>query len=167
LDFINRMLAADAPLLLRPDGAGHLGLVVVHRLSRAHGLRVGLTARAPSGTTATVGLPSALLCEIPQDAAVPPDDRRAHLRVVTPATGGTASGRARVSGVPASQPDQTLEAAGGLPQRRPVSLRGASAARRGDEPASVPDERWADEIGSFAEGVHDASQRLTATEGIS
>jgi hypothetical protein len=64
------------------------------------------------------------------------------------------------------QPAQTLDAAGGLPQRRPVSLRGATAARSGDDPASVPDERWADEIGSFAEGIHDASQRLAATEGI-
>ncbi|MCW3843119.1 ATP-binding protein [Micromonospora yasonensis] len=47
------------------DPATHLGLAVVAHLAVAHRLRVTLTNRPSGGTTATVLVPGALLCEIP------------------------------------------------------------------------------------------------------
>ncbi|WP_446215272.1 sensor histidine kinase [Micromonospora sp. IBHARD004] len=45
------------------DPAAHLGLAVVAHLAVAHQLRVTLTGRPSGGTTATVLVPGALLCE--------------------------------------------------------------------------------------------------------
>ncbi|MGW5672835.1 ATP-binding protein, partial [Micromonospora sp. NPDC003776] len=47
------------------DPAAHLGLAVVAHLAAAHRLRVTLTNRPSGGTTATLLVPGALLCEIP------------------------------------------------------------------------------------------------------
>ncbi|MFG2054404.1 sensor histidine kinase [Micromonospora sp. NPDC048930] len=59
--------APHTPVTLDP--AAHLGLAVVAHLAVAHRLRVTLTNRPSGGTTATVLVPGALLCEIPDPAA--------------------------------------------------------------------------------------------------
>ncbi|GAB3463528.1 sensor histidine kinase [Actinophytocola sediminis] len=55
---------SDAPTLT-DDSVRHMGLAVVRRLAARHDMRVQLDRRAPHGTTATVLLPAALLCELP------------------------------------------------------------------------------------------------------
>ncbi|MEU5721912.1 ATP-binding protein [Micromonospora sp. NPDC047738] len=54
------------------DPAAHLGLAVVAHLAGSHRLRVTLTNRPSGGTTATVLVPGALLCEIPTPAGPDP-----------------------------------------------------------------------------------------------
>ncbi|MGC9665004.1 ATP-binding protein [Planosporangium sp. 12N6] len=61
---LNSMLAGNAPPPLDGNPVAHLGLVVVARLAVAHHLRVHLTNRPSGGTTASVVVPDALLCEI-------------------------------------------------------------------------------------------------------
>ncbi|OLF11271.1 sensor histidine kinase, partial [Actinophytocola xanthii] len=58
---------SDEPKLT-DDSVRHMGLAVVRRLAARHAIRVQLDRRSPHGTTATVLLPSGLLCELP-DAA--------------------------------------------------------------------------------------------------
>jgi two-component sensor histidine kinase len=68
LDALNMMLAGAGPPLLYAEPALHLGLAVVRRLALTHQIRVHLSRRHPSGTTATVLIPEGLICEIPQQA---------------------------------------------------------------------------------------------------
>ncbi|MEU4773603.1 ATP-binding protein [Micromonospora sp. NPDC023644] len=77
LGALNAMLAGNASAPAAVNPAAHLGLVVVSYLARAHQLRVSLTNRPSGGTTATVLVPGALLCEMtpaarPGPAASPP-----------------------------------------------------------------------------------------------
>ncbi|WP_158619025.1 sensor histidine kinase KdpD [Micromonospora sp. M71_S20] len=64
LGALNAMLAGNASAPAAVNPAAHLGLVVVSHLARAHHLRVNLTNRPSGGTTATVLVPGALLCEM-------------------------------------------------------------------------------------------------------
>jgi hypothetical protein len=61
-------LTGAGPLLLYAEPALHLGLAVVRRLALTHQIRVHLSRRHPSGTTATVLIPEGLICEIPTQA---------------------------------------------------------------------------------------------------
>jgi signal transduction histidine kinase len=58
---------SDEPKLT-DDSVRHMGLAVVRRLAARHDMHVRIDRRSPHGTTATVLLPAALICELP-DAA--------------------------------------------------------------------------------------------------
>jgi hypothetical protein len=156
LPVLNAMLAGDTPPPLDGDPAARLGLVVVQRLALANRIRVHLTARQPSGTTATVLIPEGLLCEIPLtpggtglisvadryhsptptqrqpnsvyrgSAMVPP----AHLVLVDQASSPAQSG----FDTGAAIDSQLGETRHGLPRRVPGSLRGEPVPT--SEPAS-------------------------------
>ncbi|MGR6319479.1 ATP-binding protein [Micromonospora soli] len=68
---LNALLGGRPITPVTLDPAAHLGLAVVAHLAVAQRLRVTLTNRPSGGTTATVFVPGALLCEIP--AAPGPD----------------------------------------------------------------------------------------------
>ncbi|GII25918.1 sensor histidine kinase [Planosporangium mesophilum] len=82
LPALNAMLAGSVPPPLHGDLAAHLGLVVVSRLALANRLRVHLTNRQTGGTTATVLIPDALLCEVAPAAAPVPGPGPAPVRDV-------------------------------------------------------------------------------------
>ncbi len=65
LEAFNALLAEGTPRDAT-TAPTQLGLLVVSRLARTHGIRVWLTRRAHQGTTANVLVPDSLLCEIPQ-----------------------------------------------------------------------------------------------------
>jgi signal transduction histidine kinase len=56
----------EAAPVLDDDSVRHMGLAVVRRLAGRHDMRAHLDRRAPHGTTATVLLPSSLVCELPE-----------------------------------------------------------------------------------------------------
>lgn len=61
---LNERLAGDP--VLDDDAVRHMGLAVVRRLAIRHDLRIWLDRRHPHGTTASVLIPSALICELPE-----------------------------------------------------------------------------------------------------
>ncbi|SNQ47276.1 Signal transduction histidine kinase [Frankia canadensis] len=61
--FNDRLRAAP---ILDDDAVRHMGLAVVGRIADRHDMRTWLTRRHPHGTTASVLLPAALLCELPE-----------------------------------------------------------------------------------------------------
>jgi anti-sigma regulatory factor (Ser/Thr protein kinase) len=151
---VNETLAAPSPAPIAEGGAAHLGLVVVQRLARHHGLRVHLTTRQGTGTTATVLVPDRLLCEVPMHhdepfpfpppppPPPPKPQRRAPdaMLAVVPAPG----------------------APGRLPHRVKESIRGnqppahpETAAPPG-RPGPGEDKAWADDAAAFDAGIRDA-----------
>ncbi|MGH3881686.1 MAG: sensor histidine kinase, partial [Actinophytocola sp.] len=66
VDELNSRLS-DAPRL-NDDSVRHMGLAVVRRLAARHDMRVRLARRSPHGTTATILLPTGLLCELPGES---------------------------------------------------------------------------------------------------
>ncbi|GAA4211699.1 sensor histidine kinase [Actinocatenispora rupis] len=150
---LNALLSGELPG--RPD-TGRLGLPVVARLAAAHHLRVSLTARQSGGTTATVLLPSALLCEIPSAAApphaAPSASDRPHL--------------VRVADAPAAPPGDVWPHEREAPRAAPVLPRRVKASLRGTPPADetvevpalpVPADRrpWHEDVAAFAAGAED------------
>jgi hypothetical protein len=92
---INMMLAGTGPVPVRQRHAMQFGLAVVQRLAVTHGMRVHLVGRQPTGTTATVLIPQALLCEIPG----PADETGAAPQAALP-QGRPAAGTYRSGSVP-------------------------------------------------------------------
>ena len=188
LPSLNALLAGQ-PVTLAMNPATHLGLSVVAHLAVAHRLRVTLTNRPAGGTTATVLVPGALLCETtpagldptgpatpqpPADWPPPPDGGRADLwstpmnsahdtnhapTVQLSTIGGHAAGEAQADHAPTPP-------AGGLPRRTRESVRTestpAAGHRTSPEDRSSP-QSWPDETAAFAAGVGDA--QATTDEG--
>lgn len=132
----------------------HMGLAVVRHLAAKHGIRVRLEKRATHGTTASVLVPSALLCEappMPWFTEAPASSGRPRAAVpARPATPSTAPLPSRKPAPEESAPAAPEPAAddraaptprtavqtttrNGLPRRVPHSLRNASG-----EPAAAP-----------------------------
>ncbi|WP_018502713.1 sensor histidine kinase [Parafrankia discariae] len=63
---LNERLAGDP--VLDDEAVRHMGLAVVRRLAIRHDLRIWLERRHPHGTTASVLIPSALICELPESS---------------------------------------------------------------------------------------------------
>jgi hypothetical protein len=63
---VNHKLAMDP--VLDDDAVRHMGLAVVGRLAHRHRMRAWLDRRAPHGTTASVLIPPAVLCEMPESS---------------------------------------------------------------------------------------------------
>ncbi|MFE9692129.1 sensor histidine kinase [Micromonospora sp. NPDC005806] len=177
---LNALLGGQPITPVTLDPAAHLGLAVVAHLAVAQRLRVALTNRPSGGTTATVFVPGALLCEIPTapgadpaGAPVPPP-----AWPPPPAGGGTHSRSTQMApphdGTNSpTMPLTTLggqaraqQSSGGLPQRVPGSVRDqspATAPSPADPGAGSPPEAWPDETAAFAAGVSDAL--TTSDEG--
>jgi len=145
LHVLNARLSA-APVL-DAESIEHMGLAVVRRLADKHGIHVRLGTRTPHGTTASVLLPSDVVCE------APPVPFRRHSVPGFATTGGATTGGATPRGgtgrhaIPpsprtssdssdSSEPAMTAAAVmtpvapattrSGLPRRVPHSLRAAS-----------------------------------------
>ncbi|MET8908831.1 ATP-binding protein [Micromonospora sp. NPDC004551] len=165
---LNALLSGRPATPVTLDPAAHLGLAVVAHLAVAHQLRVALTTRPPGGTTATVAVPGALLCEIPAPepaAAAPapppawPPARRGTDPWSTPMAAprdgaNTPTLRLTTLDGPAGDAPDTP----GLPRRVPGSVRDQVPAPRtpADPGAGSPPEDWPDETAAFAAGVSDA-----------
>jgi hypothetical protein len=168
LPALNAMLAGNAPPALDGNPAAHLGLVVVARLALAHHLRVHLTNRQSGGTTATVLVPDALLCEIapaagqgPGPAPLPTVSRATRPNHRLPTAGGPYQGSAQtpasrlmlVNGQPSEDGShhgrRETSTGSGLPRRVRESLRGgagqAPGAVRPIQPA-IPESRISPEF---------------------
>ncbi|PRX45866.1 signal transduction histidine kinase [Prauserella shujinwangii] len=136
---------SNAPVLDH-DAVRHMGLAVVRRLAGRHDMRASLDRRVPHGTTATVLLPSALVCELPESAwsgtqtvTIPIGRTAAEAEPeATPGTGSdTGAGLFADAGarrVP-EQPERHETTAAGLPRRTPAG-NGQPAPR--PRPAPVP-----------------------------
>jgi hypothetical protein len=162
------MLTGSAPPL-NGNPAAHLGLVVVQRLALTHHLRVHLTSRQAGGTTATVLIPDALLCEIasPARAGADPASPTNISRAARPARrltdgGSSYQGSAQVptshlmlvNGQPGGDDNRSGRrepgsSGNGLPRRVRESLRGDSmptdSATRPLQPAALPEPRTSPE----------------------
>jgi hypothetical protein len=179
---INAMLASPVPLRDTTALASRLGLVVVHRLALAHGLRVQLADRpGGGGITALVAVPAGLIGEIASAgyAAAPGPSAPAQPSAAAPsAPAWSVTGPSAAAWSPATPPPawsvETTNALsvqpepvprGGLPVRRPTSLR-AESPRRQPVAASGPRSAWADDAADFAAGIEDARRPAgTANEG--
>ncbi|WNM38445.1 ATP-binding protein [Micromonospora halotolerans] len=169
LSQLNALLSGRPATPVTLDPAAHLGLAVVAHLAVAHQLRVTLTTRPAGGTTASVAVPGALLCEIPAPepaTAAPapppawPPGRRGTDPWSTPMAAthdGTNGPTVRLTTLdgPAGDPRATT----GLPRRVPESVRDqVPAPRPPADPGAggSPPEAWPDETAAFAAGVSDA-----------
>ena len=65
LRVLNARLSTAPVLEIDPESLEHMGLAVVRRLADKHSIRVRLDKRAPHGTTASVLLPTDVVCEAP------------------------------------------------------------------------------------------------------
>ncbi len=149
LHVLNARLSA-APVL-DTESIDRMGLAVVRRLAGKHGIRVRLGKRAPHGTTASVLLPSNVVCEAPPtpwsgpaasatgrlSPGAAPVRRQPVSGVAT--VGGpprrVEAGRHAISPSPGTSPDSSELAAAtttrnGLPRRVPHSLRDSSIPAR-------------------------------------
>jgi hypothetical protein len=152
LHVLNARLSA-APVL-DTESIDRMGLAVVRRLAGKHGIRVRLGKRAPHGTTASVLLPSNVVCEAPPtpwsgreasatgrlSPGAAPVRRQPVSGVAT--VGGpprrVEAGRHAISPSPGTSPDSSELAAvaaatttrNGLPRRVPHSLRDSSIPAR-------------------------------------
>jgi signal transduction histidine kinase len=140
LAYLNAMLAGATAPDHDPGPATRLGLIVVSRLAAANDLRVQLRARLPAGTTAAVLLPDAVLCEIPADLAGDRPGEVAEVRHIT--TARTPSTRAAA-----------LRPGGGLRGRAPAT----------PFPSISAGDRFADDVGAFADGLADAERARAVT----
>jgi hypothetical protein len=172
---MNARLDSEVPDL-DPQTPTQMGLAVVQRLARAHGMRVQLVQREPVGTTAMVVLPVPLLCEFPSARARRPRRRptprprprpdgqagagkelmvRSEEIPVTPAANALRTEQAFGSS------DAAEPAAGRLPQRVPSSIRQMPEitpfAGSVDPDDSVNQRAWHDDLAAFVAG--DAAAR--------
>ena len=164
---------------LEPEIPSQLGLVVVQRLARAHGMRVQLAQREPAGVTAMVVLPVPLLCEFPSvrrprprpsptprvrlggdldaDAGKELLNHPQGISIVSRQTTDAGSQRLTTFSVP---PDGAQPVAGRLPQRIPSSIRQLPEMTQFVRPV-VPDvahvRAWHDDLAAFVAG--DAAAR--------
>src|SRR4051794_24553826 len=122
VDELNSRLS-DEPKL-NDDSVRHMGLAVVRRLAARHDMRVHLDRRAPHGTTATVLLPSGLVCELPGEAW------SGSQTVVRPASSPRPPEPEIVPAARRPRPaaEHTQTTAGGLPKRTPTGGRVATRA---------------------------------------
>ncbi|MFJ8579541.1 ATP-binding protein [Micromonospora sp. NPDC093277] len=187
---LNALLDGQPAGPVAVDPTAHLGLAVVAHLAVAHQLRVTLTNRPSGGTTATVLVPGALLCEVPATPDPEPATPSAAwpARPVGTATnrgstpmaaprGSTHSPTVRLAALGARPTEQQTATAqqptteqqqsvSGLPTRLRRSSRDRAAAMPrppADAGAGSPPEAWPDETAAFAAGVSDA--RTTTDEG--
>ncbi|HEX2315862.1 MAG TPA: nitrate- and nitrite sensing domain-containing protein, partial [Thermomonospora sp.] len=98
LDELNRRLAETPDFDL--SDLGRLGLFVVARLARRHGIKVSLRASPYGGTTAIVLVPAGLVVESPS-GALPPAELRAQLPGPAPRTAPAATAAPVEATVPA------------------------------------------------------------------
>ncbi len=182
LSDLNRRLT-DPPAL-DDDAVRHMGLAVVRRLAERHEIRVWLEERHPHGTTASILLPAALVCELPKAgwsgtrtvASAPagaPLPVAAHRAAGDPTEGAGRGGAIPTrwrppvpAGVTANlQPGPEAArgqlAPGALPRRVPGSLRGGSD--RGPAPPPSPGsaarrEQLLADLDAFSEGERAARQ---------
>ncbi|WP_110183323.1 sensor histidine kinase [Nocardioides solisilvae] len=142
MDALNEMLRSGGEVT--PDTARRMGLFVVSRLARRHGITVQLATNSRGGVLASVVLPPALLAA--QPVSLTPVDPPAPAPVPSgaPALAGAGAGTAGPAlGAPPVDPIvAAINAVTGLPQRRPGASRGADAesAPTGmfDRPAPTP-----------------------------
>jgi two-component sensor histidine kinase len=166
---VNAKLDSEASGL-DPEAPTQMGLAVVQRLARAHGMRVGLVRREPVGTTAMVLLPVPLLCELPSERPTrpKPSPRRSD---------GASAGKAlvvRSPRMPTTIPPQTTTGgaqrvvelsvppgmsqptADRLPQRVPSSIRQMPEMAQFAQPADPDDvvnqKAWHDDLAAFVAG---------------
>ncbi|SBT44305.1 sensor histidine kinase [Micromonospora narathiwatensis] len=171
---LNALLDGQPASPVTLDPTAHLGLAVVAHLAVAHQLRVTLTNRPSGGTTATVLVPGALLCEIPAEPgpdSAPPSparpagatDRRSTPTAARRGSAHSPTVRLAALGTPATEQQQPEP---GLPTRVRRTVRDEAAAMPrppADAGAGSPPEAWPDETAAFAAGVGDA--RNTTAEG--
>jgi signal transduction histidine kinase len=126
---INQRLEVEQPFNLADTD--RLGLFVVSRLARRHGIRVNLRASPYGGTTAVVLIPRELLAEVPGQVPTPPPavpgaEPHKDRELVAVAGGAALSGprraRSRGHNRPATGPQpassEPARTPGGLPRRR-------------------------------------------------
>ncbi|MFJ1702792.1 nitrate- and nitrite sensing domain-containing protein [Kitasatospora sp. NPDC088346] len=128
LQDINQRLAVEQEFDLADTD--RLGLFVVSRLARRHGIRVHLRPSPYGGTSAVVLIPRELLAEatelsvdqVPAQHAPAPAGDGGHGRAAAAPIGGDEPVRGaprRVGGGPRPSPVQPASTPGGLPRRRP------------------------------------------------
>ncbi|MFE5942006.1 ATP-binding protein [Streptomyces sp. NPDC056480] len=119
----------SAPQDLAGLSGTRLGLAVVGRLARKHGLTVSFRPSARGGTGALLMLPQELISHAPAEAAATPEDTLPPVSgrgVSAPATTGAATGARDAGPEPETVHDSAAESTGehprfgesGLPQRR-------------------------------------------------
>ncbi|WP_181799156.1 sensor histidine kinase [Kitasatospora acidiphila] len=151
---INQRLEVEQPFNLADTD--RLGLFVVSRLARRHGIRVSLRASPYGGTTAVVLIPRELLADVPGQVPTPraaapgaePHKDRELVAVAGGASGPSRRGRTRGHGRPVTGPQpagsEPARTPGGLPRRRaaggPVLVPapgGTGRHRRADTPSEA------------------------------
>jgi hypothetical protein len=111
---LNASLAGELPLTFDQDNpATRVGLMVVQRLAVPLRVRVTLVPRQPGGTTASVLIPAALLCEVPLDTEVPqemaaPVEPAMPMARSAPAATAVESGQSSVGGAVGPRSGVTL-----------------------------------------------------------
>ncbi|WP_199432285.1 sensor histidine kinase [Qaidamihabitans albus] len=140
---LNERLSGDP--VLDDDAVRHMGLAVVRRLAGRHDMRAALDRRVPHGTTATVLLPTSLVCELPEASwsgsrtvVFAANGRAAEPSVPAEPTEPTAPAVSAEGTADMFTPDPATEpatTASGLPRRVP-SGNGEPAPRH--RPAPVP-----------------------------
>jgi anti-sigma regulatory factor (Ser/Thr protein kinase) len=151
IDELNGRVSRALPL---DDDAGwHMGLAVVGKLAERHGLRVSLHRRLPTGTTAGVLVPPALVTELPEEGwlgtqTVPVNGRRQRFAVsgsrdvapvyeVNHAADGPADHTAAARG--ANDTIDTIDTASTTTAASPSPPRsGRPSPRRSAEPPALP-----------------------------
>lgn len=161
LDSINRKLEADFSGL-DPVAPTQLGLAVVQRLARAHGMGVRLARRTPAGTTAMVLLPVPLLCEVPTENTPPALSRslsqelRAGTDVVVRPSPRQPRRVTELPVRPVTQRAGAPQTGDRLPRRVPASIRGSLDSRQTRPPADVEDvvnqQAWHEDLAAFVAG---------------
>jgi len=172
---VNARLGSDVSDL-DPEIPSQLGLVVVQRLARAHGMRVQLAQRKPAGVTAMVVLPVPLLCEFPSVRRRPRPSPTPRVRlgedveagkelmnhpqgisIVSPQPTDPSSQRLAAPSVP---PDGSQPMTGRLPQRIPSSIRQLPEMTQFVRPVTTDGvnlRAWHDDLAAFVAG--DAAAR--------
>lgn len=154
---------------LDPQSPTQMGLAVVRRLARTHGIRVQLVKREPAGTTAMVLLPVSLLCEYPARRARRPQPRPSprpggngngsavrstQLAMITPSQ--TATGGTRRVVETSAHPGTSQPTEGRLPQRVPSSIRQLPEVMQFRPPAELDaaasQQEWHDDLAAFVAG---------------
>jgi anti-sigma regulatory factor (Ser/Thr protein kinase) len=131
----------------RLDGESieHMGLAVVRRLASKHGIRVTLEKRATHGTTASVLLPSALLCEAPPTpwfTEVPaPETRSRTAALARPATPSTAPLPSRKPGPKHAQTETPARSVAARPAAPESPAPGSKTPEAGTPEAKAPESK--------------------------